>query len=156
VALNSAALQRAILRVTDASRSDFGGFPTSAADAAARWAAIARTYFADMTAPSPHTNPGALDVAEAAFRETMRGAIVGGVLPWQTFRVWFPAAWAAFAAALGPLCVPVGTPPPVPPVIPVLPNATSAEPPAAALASVLDAWARTGPYLVGPTPTPWA
>ena len=158
--LLQATLKTAILRRTDPTRSDFAGWPAGIAGVADSWADVATAYFSGMTTPLPTAE--ALGLGYVAMRDAIVAAAdSNGRLP-QTraqFNVWFPTAWAAFAAAMLPLL-------PLPPVAPPIGlfQLTAADfqatsnpgPPADRLATLIDTWTRTATCHVGGVPVPWS
>lgn len=143
----------AILKLTDASRLDFAGWPPDAVTVGLNWAGVAEAYFAGLGNPIPL--PGAIATASAAFAQAMTGAL--GPPGGPTGVTALQAGFTAFAVALVPLCAPyVVIPPPAPLVVVPGPPTADPNPPAQSLALAIDAWARTGTASIPPLPpVPW-
>lgn len=124
-------------------------FPSSAADAKARWAAAVREYFEDLAAPV--LVPGTLDLAEAEF--------VTAFVP-STGIAGLNAGLSAFAVAVVAGLAPglVATPPAAPPVWGSLTPTSNGTARGTQLGNALDTWARTGltGAAPGPPASPWS
>ena len=145
--LNFADFQSEMLKITDQSDPGFTVFPATAAEVAQRWAACTRSYFEGMAAPT--LLPGAHALAEI----TMRAAMA---VPTPASLV---AGFSAYAATLALNATPglIVVPPAVPLVLPALPSTDNPHPPALAIATTVDTWARTGTWTPGgPPPAPWS
>jgi len=158
VTLALATLEDAIRSIIDRDFDDFDGFPGSDEEVGERWTEAIRVYFAEMV--SPPFLPEHHETAAAEMRTAMVGAGVPPVgdapAPGPTI---VPTAITLYASTLAPLASLVGfaaTPPPLP--APFVPAGGPSHAVATALATALDAWARTG--LQAPLPaspsSPWA
>jgi hypothetical protein len=145
--LNSGTLLAAILVTTDPSNPGFLGWPPGPDAVRERWSGVALAYFGGLVAPA--VVPGTHAAAAAAMAAAMGlplgpAALVNGL--------------AAYAATVAAGAVPgvVATPPPAPVTLPALPPTADALAPALALATVIDAWARTGTWTTGGPPAFWS
>lgn len=148
--INPATLIDAIRKFTDEAHPEFGGFPVSPEETAAKWADALKAYFALLGAPT--LVPGTLELSSTA----MVAAMVPLSIP--VTGIGATALGVGFAAFVLPFVVgglpALVVPPPllfVPPAMPPTDNAIAA---AGVLALAVDVWARTG--LVGVPPVPWA
>jgi len=168
MALSAATLRTEVLRRTDKTRSDWRGWPTTAAAAVTSWAEAAAAYFAELTSPVllPPAD-GALALARAAF-EAAAGLEVDD--RGRLTRDALPVGFQAFAAAVLPAPAYVVTPPlpagglsaqgaPLAWAWPDGWNVPTGDPAifADVLSGLVDFWARTGTASIPPaTPLPWS
>lgn len=137
-----------VRKIADPAQSGHS-WPTSAANAKARWGAAVRTYFDALTAPA--LVPGTTSAAEAALVVAFDTTL--GV-------VGLEQGLAAFAGALvlglGPGLV--ASVPPAPPAWGALGLTLDGTARATQIATAIDTWARTGLYgpTGGPPSLPWS
>jgi hypothetical protein len=151
--LNPETMKGEILRLTDGSRADHVGWPSSASEAAANWAQALSRYFGEMV--YPELIEGVIAAAAAASVGVMQESLEKqGHLGLE----FLSAGCAAFAPLLAAKPPVVATAPPTPPVFPPLEPAATADGPAGKVADVIDTWARTGTAGIpgGSPPTPWS
>lgn len=154
--LLSLTLEDQILRLTDQTRSDFLGFPSTANLVGANWARAARAFFVVASIPSiAILLPVAHDLAESAMSSTVVSLSSTGVLALQN-------GFAIYAATLAANVLPgagVVVPPPTPLTLPLLPPVSDPLIPAAVIAASVLAWALTGTFIPatppGSPPIPW-
>jgi hypothetical protein len=132
----------------------FDKFPPDGPTAAKDWATAVDAYASAVIPPS---------TTAAAAKSALQGALAGMSAPGAAL-VAFPAAFTAYAAALGGGMAPafVAVPPPAPLVLaPVFALGMTGAPASAVvaqIASIIDLWFRTGtatPAAGGP-PVPWS
>ncbi len=147
-----AVLVQEIRKFTDKKFSGFVKFPENDAEAGLFWSNAFKTYTATMVVPPP-INPLRGEIAAA----TMKGLLNGLSLPFAALAL-MPAAFAAAAAVLGSMGVPIAIPPPAPLILPPLPPTDNALLAATTMATSVDLWIRTGLFGIPPAPpvSPWA
>jgi hypothetical protein len=189
MALSAGKLQDSIIALADPTHSSFPGWPATAADAAANWAAAARSYYEDLalhgillqqTSINAIIDPlytVALDAGEAAFSATL-AAYFSDVVVGQSSKGLDTSFVAFITAYLAVVSPPLAAIPPVlGPLILVAPSGffghpgietalsgfaapggfpTNPLPPAAAMATAVDLWTKTGTsQLSTTTPETW-
>ncbi|APU88894.1 hypothetical protein Rctr197k_075 [Virus Rctr197k] len=164
--LSVATMTTEVLRLTDATRGDFVGFPAvvvggvvdlpaTNALVAANWAGAARRFFSEIVVPV--VVPTAFLTGEAAFQAAMF-ALMGPPGLYDPGAA-LAAGFSAFAVVIAASAVvPVAVPPPAP--LTLTPGVPTADPvgPATNLATAVFTWAKTGLYGVPPVPplVPWS
>lgn len=148
MALNPTALRDALRYVTDPSFVGWAGYPGTPTAVGIAWGAAIRTYFNGIAAP-PGITPAQHDAAQAAFAAIFQPVWYGDGL------ALLNSALAAYAAQMVPGAG-VATPPPVSPawsLVATLDGFAAAT----TIATVIDAWARTGTYTPPSGPVvPWS
>lgn len=158
MALSVNAAKAEIRKLTDPDYEHFGGFPATKAEAAERWSGVCRAYFEGHLAIPPGLFPLLPDALEemhgdaydacldvmAAF---VPDALVNIPLGFQAYAVTFAEAIQVALIAAYPTTGPAIVTPPA--AVFVMPTATTSDGEAAALAiaTVVDAWAKTGSYI---------
>lgn len=147
-------LTKELTKFMDDKAPTFDKFPPDGPAAAKAWAGAIDAYAKGVIPPS---------TTAAAAKSALEGALMGMSAPGAAL-VAFPAAFTAYAAALGGGMAPafIATPPPAPIVFAPAMAAGMAGAPASAvvpqIATIIDLWFRTGmavPALGGP-PVPWS
>lgn len=147
--LDAAVLRDALRGIIDPSYVGWAGYPANPAAAGVRWAAAFRAYFDGIAVP-----PGITALQQAAGQAAFAGIFLPNPVTGDGAALLASAA-AAYALALtAPSGVTV--PPPLPLVVSLVPTADGFAA-AAALATTIDAWARTGTYTApAGVPVPWS
>lgn len=161
--LNAVTLTNEILKLTDASRPDFVGFPLTPEVVAANWANAAKVFFLEMVVPP--VLPAVVAAGAEAFRTAMATALgpSGSLTGLTALSAGFGAMATVLAAGAVP---PAATPPPLPVLAPltaalapfILVPVPDPTPSAVATAGAILTWCKTGLYGVAPAPptTPWS
>lgn len=173
MALTLAYAQGEIAKLTDPENAEFLGYPATRALAADNWRAVCRSYFEGMEVPPglallpeetlEEIHDEADSACEVAFADFLPDALTQIPLGFQAYANALALGLAtainlAYPSPTGPA---VCTAPPTPFVLPTAVTSDGAAV-AAAIATVVDAWAKTGLYIPphvtppGPPPAvPW-
>jgi len=153
--LSPTVMQTEVLKMTDESRGDFVGWPESAPETAANWAAACRAFFTQISAPP--INPAIHGAAEQAFIAASVGTISvpgGGA---AALDLGFQVYAATMIAGVIPPAIAI--PPVVPPLLAtvLIAPVPSAQGVAVTLGAKIYTWAITGTFTVPPAPAvlPW-